>query len=500
MVENGSFSIKNINTPTKSDVTVTFSPQSTTTKYIYTIYDGTTVKKTVEVTGNKPTNIYLNETGIYRIEVTLYNGDKVTGITKSGNYLIDKTAPELDVGEEEISLHEGDTLLVDEGIKAVDNFDGEITGKITSNYSTIDLTTPGHKTLIYTVSDRAGNTSSKSVDINVLEKEGSLFAIQMVIILILLIFAYLIVRFRKAMKYEKRIAPFTIEPIKDDTVGLFERFAGIYHRMTGFLSKYLEKSVFMQKYAKKLDKYAVVSTLNQNGMEILAGKFLIAFLFFFIAVFSKTIQLKLLNVYEFVIPLTIGFMVLDVVYFIKYKVFRRKLENDLLSAIIVMNNAFKSGRSISQAIEIVSKEIEGPIGKEFNKMSLELSYGLSVDVIFKRFADRVQLEEVSYLTASLSILNKTGGNIVKVFSSIEKNLFNKKKLRLELESLTGSSKLIVYMLFAVPFLFIIFVSAISPTYFFPFITSKLGNALLIGMLIYYIIFIISVRKIMKVVI
>ena len=133
-------------------------------------------------------------------------------------------------------------------------------------------------------------------------------------------------------------------------------------------------------------------------------------------------------------------------------------------------------------------------------MSLELSYGLGIDVVFKRFADRVNLEEVNYLTASLTILNKTGGNIIAVFESIEKSLFNKKKLRLELKSLTGSSKIIVYVLFAVPFLFILFVSLISPTYFVPFFTTKLGVFLLIGMIIYYIVFVICVRKIMKVVI
>jgi len=79
-------------------------------------------------------------------------------------------------------------------------------------------------------------------------------------------------------------------------------------------------------------------------------------------------------------------------------------------------------------------------------------------------------------------------------------MFNKKKLRLELKSLTGSSKIIVYVLFAVPFIFVLFISIINPTYFMPFITTKLGFILLIGMIIYYIIFIICVKKIMKVVI
>ena len=238
----------------------------------------------------------------------------------------------------------------------------------------------------------------------------------------------------------------------------------------------------------------------EKWQEIFAGKIFVALVFVIVAVFATTIQFKLISAYEIIIPLIVGFFVLDILYFIKYKAYRVKMENDLLAAIIVMNNAFKSGRSISQAIDIAGEEVEGEIGREFKKMSLELSYGLGIDVIFKRFASRVNIDEVNYLTASLTILNKTGGNITKVFDAIEKTMFNKKKLRLELKSLTGSSKIIVYVLFAVPFIFVLFISIINPTYFMPFITTKLGFILLIGMIIYYIIFIICVKKIMKVVI
>ena len=142
-----------------------------------------------------------------------------------------------------------------------------------------------------------------------------------------------------------------------------------------------------------------------------------------------------------------------------------------------MNNAFKSGRSIQQAIELVTKELSGPIGLEFKKMHMEISFGLSIEEVFKRLANRIEIEEVTYLTASLSILNKTGGNIIKVFTSIEKNLFNKKKLRVELKSLTGSWKLIMYVLMLVPVSFILLVSFINSSYFKPLFTSIFANLL-----------------------
>jgi len=220
--------------------------------------------------------------------------------------------------------------------------------------------------------------------------------------------------------------------------------------------------------------------------------------FLVIAVISKALQSEIIKTYEMVIPFIFGFFVLDIVYFSKYKIFRRRIENDLLQAIIIMNNAFKSGRSITQAIELVTTELDGPIAKEFKKMVNELNLGLSIDVVFNRFSERVNLEEVTYLTASLSILNKTGGNIIKVFTSIEKSMFNKRKLRLEMQALTGSSRLIVYVLFLVPIFFVILVSLINPSYFTPFFTNPIGIILLMFMVLYYIVYVILVNKIMKV--
>ena len=151
-----------------------------------------------------------------------------------------------------------------------------------------------------------------------------------------------------------------------------------------------------------------------------------------------------------------------------------------------------------QAIEIVAKELKGPISQEFKKMHLEISYGLSLDVVFERFSKRVESEEVSYITSSLSILNKTGGNIIKVFSSIEKMLFNKRKLKQEMKSLTSSANMISKVLLIMPFVFVAVISLLNPTYFTPLFNTSLGNILLIIIVIIYALYAFIVNKIMKV--
>ncbi|MBQ2409223.1 MAG: type II secretion system F family protein, partial [Bacilli bacterium] len=183
---------------------------------------------------------------------------------------------------------------------------------------------------------------------------------------------------------------------------------------------------------------------------------------------------------------------------IRYKIYYNKLENDLLQAVMIMNNAFKAGKSITQAVELVSIELDGPIGNEFNKMLVELNFGLDINVVFSRFEERVQIKEAEYLTASLSILNSTGGDIIKIFNTIEKTLIDKKKLQFELEALTASSKIILYVLFIVPFLFILFITMLEPTYFNPFFTSSFGFAIFVIIVILYLIYIYIISKLMKV--
>ena len=117
-----------------------------------------------------------------------------------------------------------------------------------------------------------------------------------------------------------------------------------------------------------------------------------------------------------------------------------------------MNNSFKSGMSIMQAIEIVKNELDGAIGDEFKKIHLDLSYGLSVEIVFNRFYERVKLDDVKFITTSLTLLNKTGGNIVKVFKSIEREFFDKKKLNDELKTVTASSIFVYRFLLITPFI------------------------------------------------
>ena len=163
-----------------------------------------------------------------------------------------------------------------------------------------------------------------------------------------------------------------------------------------------------------------------------------------------------------------------------------------------MNNAFKSGKSTMQAVEIASKKLPGAIGLEFKKIYEEMQYGLSIETVFSRFSKRVKLEEAEYLASSLMILNRTGGNIVAVFNSIEKTLFDKKKLKEELKNSTTVSKLVVRLLLVVPIVFGLIVYMLNPSYFDPFFESTLGYVMIGIIFVMFIIYAYLLDRIVRV--
>ena len=496
---NGNFDIQSIDKPTNKDINITFSPSTSVASYTYQIYKDNIPTNKILIGNNEPATITLKETGTYQIEVQMRLLNGYTDTLTSGKYIIDKTAPVINVSQKYIeTTPTNDKNLI--SCTATDNYSGSLTDKIITNVDSLKLNTKGKYQYTCTVQDEAGNIAQETATINVIPHNTSIYIIQAICIILILFLVYKITKLFKVVKLEERLDPYVIKPLENNALMISEQVKKIYSQFLHVFTNVLKKSVVATKYSKTLDKYTVISGVHKTGYDILSGKIIIASALTVLAVIIKAFQFKLLGSLETLGVFILGFFILDIYLFAKYKVFRWTIENDFVAAITIMNNSFKSGRSISQAIDIVAEEVGGVVGAEFKRMNLELLYGLDIEQVFKRFSKRIKLEEANYLTASLSILNKTGGDIIKVFSSIERSLFDKRKLRLELKSLTSGSRIIVYILLGIPFFFILVISLINPGYFLPFITTDIGHILLIFMIIYYIIFVVVVRKIMKVVI
>lgn len=506
--------------PTNKDISIIYTPGSNVASYQYRILknasesltlkngnlDNPTViyKDYVNVSGNIPSDITLSLTGVYKLEIIEKYVDGTSSMLNSGLYVIDKEAPKIEFNDYRSQIYEyrigQDDLNVLPKPVAYDNYNGNVSDSVSNNLDSIDFNKKGIYEVNYTVLDEAGNEATKMIKVNVVNNNIDVVHTWQIIILISMIPILLYLYFyNHAIKLDKRLGKYSVEPLKKDNSSLVGKALEFYLKVIAFLKKFYSKSYYVTRHSKRFDKYVgIVDDVHKDSVELIASKTVVAFLVLALAIIVRTVQFKILALEEYVIPLILGYLLPNLYYMYRYKNYYARLENDLLQAIIVMNNAFKSGRSISQAIELVTHELEGPIAYEFSLMHTQLQFGLSIETVFENFSNRIKIEEVSYLTASLSILNRTGGNIIKVFSSIEKTLFNKKKLKLELKSMTGSSRIIMYFLTALPVFLIVVIGVVNPDYYLPLYTSKIGFILMGLMLAIYLSYIVVIRKIMRV--
>ena len=319
--------------------------------------------------------------------------------------------------------------------------------------------------------------------------------IHIILIFFLIAIITMFIRINSAIKLEKRISKYSVKHKKErDISSLYDKIRKGYLKFVKKQRKKMRK--LFPNLTKRYEKY--VSYGDVNAVDYITHKLVISIIFIILMTVTLAIQGKLVSLLHILLGGILGFYILDMILIIFNKLNKKKIEGDMLRAIIIMNNAFKSGKSTIQAVEIASNKLPKPISDEFKRIHQEMKYGLSVDVVCDRFSRRINIEEAKYISSSLTILNKTGGNIVAVFDSLEKTLFDKMKLKEELKNSTQVSKLVIKVLLMVPILFVLIIYLLNPKYFDPFFDSTLGYILLGIIIIMFIIYAYLLDRIAKV--
>lgn len=319
------------------------------------------------------------------------------------------------------------------------------------------------------------------------------------ICIIFIICAFLFVRLYFSIKLENKLKKFTVNVSENNTISFVDRLMIFFLKIIKKISKLNSKSVILKKYSVRLSKYLIYNKSNNlKSIDYISIKILYMIFIDFLYIIMSILKGVKTDLSLFIILSFVSFFMIDIILIIIYKKKRNTIESGLLQAIVIMNSAFKSGKNIWQAINIVKTSTESPIKEEFEIISKDIDYGLDLLTVFERFYNRVKVEEVKYITSSLSLLNKTGGNIVSVFNMIEKHFYDKLKIKNELNSLTSSSKMLYRILVVIPFVFIIVITMLNKDYFKVLITTKIGIIIDFFILLIYIIYIITIKKITKV--
>lgn len=319
------------------------------------------------------------------------------------------------------------------------------------------------------------------------------------LLILISVICALVSKVLRVIRLSRRLENYTIEPVTDFEHSFGDSVYLIGLNMLEGLSSWLSGFHFVQEYSKRYEHYQTHGEENTRSLiEFISKKVLWGIVFlggYFILCGFKIYTLSVFWTFFFFL---LGFFVPNFYWEACLRKRNHQIEEDLLKAVTMMGNSFKAGKSIVQVLEVVSHEIDGPLGEEFDRMHIDLKFGLELEMVLERFYQRIPIEEVRYITTSLIILNRTGGNIANIFASIEQNFLNRKKLKQELKSTTASASTISKILIFMPFFIVLLIRFLNPDYFDVLFKTTLGIFFLLGIIILYITYIMIIRRIMRI--
>ena len=213
---------------------------------------------------------------------------------------------------------------------------------------------------------------------------------------------------------------------------------------------------------------------GQEYMMLVGG----SALFIFVLMAIATLQLSEPLLFA------VGWVVFASLY-VQFKANRRmkQFTNQLGDAIAMMSNAIKSGFTFQQAMDIVAKEIKGPISEEFVRALNEIQLGVTLEEALEGICQRVKDDDFEMVAMSVVIQRQVGGNLSQILDTVGETIRDRIKLRGEIKSLTAEGVISGWTIALLPVIVGAFCNAANPDYFKGMLDTDIGKYLGIACLV-----------------
>lgn len=167
-------------------------------------------------------------------------------------------------------------------------------------------------------------------------------------------------------------------------------------------------------------------------------------------------------------------------FYVRFRQFQRirKIDSQLVDALILISNSLKSGYSILQGMELVAEEAPHPISYEFRRMLRETNLGYPLEQALDGLSERVPSEDLDLVVTVIKIQRQIGGNLAEILDKIVHTIRERIRIKGEINTLTAQGKLQGIILTLLPPAMCVAIYMMSPDFMTPLFTSLLGKMMI----------------------
>lgn len=202
-----------------------------------------------------------------------------------------------------------------------------------------------------------------------------------------------------------------------------------------FMSKGIAEARFLDGYKKSIQHKLVRAHVLLKPEEFITVNIIVSLI---VGLFGFLIKDSLVLA---VIMGILGWFVPSIVLNTKTSKRMKFLNDQLSDAIMLISNSLKAGYSFFQAVDIVAREMTGPIAEEFASMLKEINLGLTTEKALENLAARVQSDDLDLIVTAVMIQRQVGGNLAEVLDNISSTIRDRVKIKSDVRVVTAQGRI-----------------------------------------------------------
>lgn len=136
----------------------------------------------------------------------------------------------------------------------------------------------------------------------------------------------------------------------------------------------------------------------------------------------------------------------------------------LSDTIILLSNSLRSGYSLLQSMETVSKELPPPMSVEFARVTREIGLGLNIQESLANLLRRIPSDDLDLMITAINVQHEVGGNLAEILDTIAFTIRERVRIVGEIRSITAQQRLSATILSLLPLLLGLVLYALNPSY------------------------------------
>jgi tight adherence protein B len=162
-------------------------------------------------------------------------------------------------------------------------------------------------------------------------------------------------------------------------------------------------------------------------------------------------------------------------FYVSYKTGKRlrTFENQLADILGLWVNALRSGYSVMQALEAISREAPDPSALEIRRVVQEVQLGISMEDALAHLHARMPSDDLDLIITAVNIQREVGGNLAEILEIISHTIRERIKLKGEIRVLTAQGRITGYLIGALPIILSLFLLVVNRAYMQQLFDDKL---------------------------